>query len=377
VEGGLGTWAGGAVAKYCSNPLSTALEASSSRFFWFLAFPSLYNLPVRAAAIVNSHLSPRVVASFCDARVDVICGYALEPNDLPDVAMVFGGDGSVHRVLPSLAHTQVPLLVIPTGTANDFARCLGISKPSEALRAWHRYLDRGDNVRIIDLGIVRPMADPRPSESGHSGSKTFADSDGGVARPASPLGPVIMRHRLRYTEEGAKDERVIYFSGIAGLGLDAETNRLANRMPGWLRRHGGYVLAALRALVDYRPPVLCLHSYDLRGQETCLGGPVLLTAVGNAPEYGSGIRMLPQAQLDDGQLDLCFVPTLPKSFILFHFHRIYSGTHLLVPKVRYFRTRQVFIESDAPIPIYADGEYLCQTPAEISASPKALRVIVP
>ena len=85
------------------------------------------------------------------------------------------------------------------------------------------------------------------------------------------------------------------------------------------------------------------------------------------------MRMLPQAQLDDGQLDLCFVPAMPKGLVLRQFYRIYSGTHLLVPGVRYFRTRQVFLESDEPIPIYADGEYLCQTPAEISASPRALR----
>jgi diacylglycerol kinase family enzyme len=68
---------------------------------------------------------------------------------------------------------------------------------------------------------------------------------------------------------------------------------------------------------------------------------------------------------------------MPKSLVLLNFHRIYSGTHLRVSRVRYFRTSQVFLESDHPIPIYADGEYLCQTPAEISAAPKALRVIVP
>ncbi len=124
-------------------------------------------------------------------------------------------------------------------------------------------------------------------------------------------------------------------------------------------------------------PVLRLYSYDASGQETCLDGAVLLAAIGNAPEYGNGMKMLPHAQLDDGQLDLCFVPAMPRSFVLRYFHRIYSGTHLRVPEVRYFRTRQVFLESDEPIAIYADGEYLCQTPAEISAAPRALRVIVP
>ena len=108
--------------------------------------------------IVHAYVKPNVVEPFRDARVNVFRGNTLEPNDLPDVAMVFGGDGAMHRVLPSLAYTRTPLLVVPTGTANDFARCLGIPNPGAALRAWRRYLDCGDNVRCIDLGTVRPMA---------------------------------------------------------------------------------------------------------------------------------------------------------------------------------------------------------------------------
>lgn len=332
---------------------------------------------MRAAAILHSYLKPKVVEPFRDARVNVFRGNALEPNDLPDVAIVFGGDGAVHRVLSSLAHTKVPLLVVPTGSANDFARCIGIPNRGEALRAWRRFLDCGDNVRTIDLGIVHPIGDPAPNELEYYDHKTFAGSGGRISRPASPLGPVIMRHHLPHAEDSTTDRRVIYFTGIAGLGLDAETNRRANRMPGWLRRHGGYALAAIGALISYRPPVLRLFSYNASGHETCLDGAVLSMAVGNAPEYGSGIKMLPEAKLDDGQLDLCFVPAMSKSFVLRHFYCVYSGTHLRVPKVQYFRTRQVFMESDTAIPIYADGEYLCETPAEISVSSKALRVIVP
>ncbi len=345
--------------------------------FSFPTIVPLYNSPVRAAAIIHAYLKPQVMEPFRDARVNVFRGNALEPNDLPDVAMVFGGDGSVHRVLPSLAYTQTPMLIVPTGTANDFARCIGITSPTEALRAWRRYLDRGDNVRTIDLGTVRPMADPGPEDFEQLDTMTYADEEGRIPRPERLLGPVIMRHHLRRAEESTKHQRVIYFSGIAGLGLDADTNQRANQMPGWLRRHGGYGLAALQALIKFVPPTVRLHSYDVCGRETSLQGPVLFVAVGNSPEYGSGIRMLPQAQLDDGQLDLCFVPAMSKGFVLRHFHRIYSGTHLKVSKVRYLRTRQVFIESDAPIPIYADGEYLCHAPAEISTSPRALRVIVP
>jgi diacylglycerol kinase (ATP) len=332
---------------------------------------------VRAAAILHSYIKAHVVEPFFDARVNIFRGNALERSDLPDVAMVFGGDGSVHRVLPSLAYTRTPLLVVPSGSANDFARCIGLPNRSEALRAWRRYLDYGDNVRTIDLGTVRPMAEAEPGTQEAVVSKTFADAEGRIARPESLLGPAIMRRHMQHAEASAEQQRMIYFTGIAGLGLDAETNREANRMPGWLRRHGGYALAALRALAYYRAPVVRLHSFDASGQETRLDGPVLFAAIGNSPEYGSGIKMLPQAQLDDGQLDLCFVPAMAKGRVLRHIHKIYSGKHLLVPEVRYLRTSQVFLESDEAIPIYADGEYLCQSPAEVAVAPKALRVIVP
>ena len=106
-------------------------------------------------------------------------------------------------------------------------------------------------------------------------------------------------------------------------------------------------------------------------------GAALVAAIGNAPEYGHGMKMLPHAQLDDGRLDLCFVPAMPKAKVLRYFHRVYWGGHIRVPEVQYFRTRQVFLESDAPIGVYGDGELLCQTPVEIAAAPRALRVIVP
>jgi diacylglycerol kinase family enzyme len=330
---------------------------------------------VRAAAILHSYLKANVVEPFRDARVNVFRGNTLEPNDLPDVVMVFGGDGSVHRVLPALAHSGVPLLVVPCGSANDFAHCIGIGGREEALRAWRRYLDVGDNVKTLDMGTVRPMAVSDAEEMEGPETRTYADSEGRIARPDQQLAPKIMRQHLHHAEESAAQQRAIYFTGIAGIGLDAETNQRADRMPGWLRRRGGYMLAALRSLAGFRAPRVRLHCFGEDGRETQLHGEALFAAIGNAPVYGSGIRMLPRAEMDDGMLDLCWVPVMSKLKVLRHIHKIYSGAHLAVEGVEYLRASQVFVESDEPIAIWADGEYLCQTPAEIAVAPKALRVI--
>ena len=336
-----------------------------------------YNFPVRVAAILHPYRSNQLIEPFRDPRANVFRGNALEPNDLPDAALIFGGDGSVHRVLPALAHSATPMLVVPCGSANDFAHCLGIRDVATALRAWKKYLEGHRNVRVLDLCLVRPLAQRGPGEMEEVSTRTFADSEGRFARPDELLGPVIMRHNLRLAEENDGQKSQLYVAGIAGLGLDAETNRVADRMPGLVRRYGGYMLAALRALATYRAPQVRLICYDGDGRETVLEGPTLFAAIGSAPVYGSGIRMLPRAQMDDGELDLCWVPMLSITKILRHILKIYSGRHVEVPEVSYQRTVQVFVESVEPLALWGDGEPLCQTPAEITVVPGALRVIVP
>ena len=72
-----------------------------------------------------------------------------------DAALIFGGDGTVHRHLPQLHATRIPVLVVPCGSGNDFAKALGIRSVEIALRAWQQFCADGNNVREIDLGVVR------------------------------------------------------------------------------------------------------------------------------------------------------------------------------------------------------------------------------
>ena len=312
-------------------------------------------------------------------------GNELEANDLPQVAIVFGGDGSVHRVIQALAGSETPLLVVPVGSGNDFAAAIGIHSYAEAVSVWRNFVEGRAKVREIDLGVIRPLqTTPEDNETQKSGEwidgrLTFAGEDGSFEKSARPLGQAITRAQLHHLYESLPIEE--YFCCIAGAGLDAEANKHANRMPAFLRRNGGYVVSALRALAAHRATKITVTGCGAQQSGSVEGGSIsedaLLVAFANAPAYGNGMRMAPRALLDDGQLDICYVRDLAKWRVLRLFPTIFSGTHLRFPEVKYFSTDSVRLFAERPLEIYADGEYICKTPAEISVRPKSLRLLVP
>ena len=93
--------------------------------------------------------------------VNIFCGNELDPTDQPDAALILGGDGTVHRHLTGLAAKQVPTLVVPLGSANDFAASVGIDTFEKAVAAWRRFCAVGDNQRALDLGTIAAMAEGR------------------------------------------------------------------------------------------------------------------------------------------------------------------------------------------------------------------------
>jgi diacylglycerol kinase (ATP) len=246
------------------------------------------------------------------------------PNGTPDAALIFGGDGTVHRYLPQLHASRIPALVVPRGTGNDFAHALGIHTETIALHAWRHFCRERNNVREIDLGMIR------------------------------------------------KDDQEAPFCCVAGAGLDAEANARANRLPGWLRSSAGYLFAAVQALFTFTPVDVRLSTEDRTENRKAL-----LIAVGNAHRYGGGLKIVPRARMDDGLLDICLVGDISKLKVLFCLPVIYFGGHTRLKEVDYFQARTVRIESDPPLDVYADGELACRTPVDLRLIPKGLRVIVP
>ena len=85
----------------------------------------------------------------------------------------------------------------------------------------------------------------------------------------------------------------------------------------------------------------------------------------------------PQAKADDGQLDVCVIGGMDPFKLACMFPTVYFGRHLSVREVQYFQSERARVETAVPLDIYADGEYVCQTPVEISVQRGLLKVITP
>ena len=337
---------------------------------------------MRAVALLGLHVKERDVRRFELPGVNLFSGNELDPTDQPDAALIFGGDGTVHRHLAGLALKQIPTLVVPVGSGNDFAQSIGINKVATALEAWQRFCAGGGNVRAIDLGTIRTLnenqldanaAVPWRDES----LETMHFVPDGPRRELPQMGARIMQSQLRRATE-VQDEiaSTTVFGCIAGTGLDAAVNRLALKQSRWLRGHGGYVIALLQTLGSFQPPHIRVSVESGGVWRTAVDERGFLIAAGNGPQYGQGMRLAHRAQMDDGLLDVCFVRLLSKMRLLRLFRVVYRGRHLGMKEVEYFQAARLRIETDPVSEVFADGEYICRTPVEIGVRRKALRVIV-
>jgi len=239
---------------------------------------------------------------------------------------VAGGDGSVNEVVhgimsAGLADTrEVTLAVIPTGTGNDWARTLGITRrPADIARAI-----AGGRTMLHDVGAID----------------------------------------LRGNCQGRR-----WFINVAGAGYDAYvTQRVPRPVPGAFT----YLKIALEGLARYRAP-----HFRITADDVTLDGRMLLAFVANAQYCGNRMHVVPTARTDDGQLDVLAVRELSLLQALPKLVKLYAGRILGDPAVRHVRAKRVRIETDPPAVIQADGQIVGETPADFSLLQQALRVVVP
>jgi YegS/Rv2252/BmrU family lipid kinase len=162
------------------------------------------------------------------------------------------------------------------------------------------------------------------------------------------------------------------FLGIAGCGFDSDANRIANDAR-LVRGRLVYAYAALRALAGWRQATFTL---TLDGERSELRGYGVVAA--NNRAYGGGMFAAPDAQLDDGLLDVVTLKEVSKlRFLTRLLPKVFDGSHVELPEVDVRRAAELRIEADRPFAVYADGDPLAELPATVSLLPRALRVLVP
>jgi diacylglycerol kinase (ATP) len=318
---------------------------------------------MRAAAILGLGCSAKDLKAFqSEKNVEWRRGMP-GSGEQADVILLFGGDGTVHRHLGQLVRLGLPVLVVPAGSGNDFARALGLRRGRDSLAAWQKFCAGAAKVRAVDLGVISAIesAGWAPFDKFREGSSTIAQGR------SAPHGPR-------------------YFSCVAGVGLDGEVARRANLLPRWLRGHGGYVLSLAPTIFTFAPVAMRIQtlaevpsagdggngSWTTRSDQ-----PTLLAAFANTPWYGGGMKIAPHAKMDDGLLDVCLVGSVDRFRLLRLIPTVYSGQHLNVREVEYFHAGRVLVETEHPLDVYADGEFVCRTPIEVAVQHAALKVVTP
>ena len=114
---------------------------------------------MKTAALLRPGVSSRSIEPFRNVGCDIQIQENLEHPEHLAAALIFGGDGTIHRHLPQLHQLQIPVLMVPKGRGNDFAKALGITNERVALQAWRQFCFSGQNVKQIDLGLIRSGAE--------------------------------------------------------------------------------------------------------------------------------------------------------------------------------------------------------------------------
>ena len=210
-----------------------------------------------------------------------------------------GGDGLAHLVLQSVVPKRVPFAVIPAGTGNDFVRTL--NWPLDELEFQLNKVTTQTPVET-DLGLV----------------------DGE------------------------------WFGAVLSSGFDSVVNERANTLK-WPSGPAKYNVAIALELPLFKPT-----HFEIELDDRTLKTEAMLVAVGNGTSYGGGMRVCPDASLNDGLFDVMILKPISKIEFIKVFPKVYSGMHVHHPEVEVYRTKKIRITSDAVA--YADGERIGALP---------------
>lgn len=238
-----------------------------------------------------------------------------------DGIVVVGGDGIAHLGVNLCAGTDLPLGMIGAGTGNDLARSIG--------------MPLNDTAGSVDI-ILAHLNDPRTVDAVKAQTSTGE----------------------------------FWFFGTISAGFDALVNQRANRWR-WPKGPSRYTLAMLAELASFKP----IH-YEATIDGEHRSFQAMLCAVANSESFGGGMRVAPNAIIDDGLLELFIVHSISRPEFIKVFPKVFTGEHISHPAVEIIQAKQVKLSS-GNMPAYSDGEAVGHSPVSAQIMPGSLRVFAP
>ncbi|MEL6288839.1 MAG: lipid kinase [Pseudomonadota bacterium] len=233
-----------------------------------------------------------------------------------DCIVVAGGDGTLSRLLSELVASDVPIGIIPLGTANDLARTLGVP------------LDIDVAVRIISDGLITRI-------------------DLGTAND-------------------------ILFANAASVGLAAEVAARMSKAEKVKLGVLSYPLALLRAWKAARPLRVEIMTDEMTWREE-----VIQLAVGNGRYHGGGLMVAEEASITDGQLNVYGVVPRSRWSLATVLPALRFGRHRRNRALTTFSASQVEVRTSRSVPVNVDGEIRTTTPVTFTVRPGALPIFAP
>lgn len=261
----------------------------------------------------SSRFIPEIIFTERAGHATEIAKKAVERG--ADIVVASGGDGTVNEVACAMVNTDIPMGILPAGSGNGLARCLGIST-SYALAL--RTIIRG-NTKLMDVATVND----------------------------------------------------IIYTSIAGIGFDAHVaKRFAESS---LRGMISYLQIIFNEFSSYKP---ITYKFTIDG--VSMEKHALMIIFANSNQFGFNVRIAPQAKVDDGFLDICVFKKMPVTQLHKVGYHTIMGKPAKTGYAEYFRGKEIIIENASDSLMNIDGEpKIIDVPINISIRPLALRVIVP
>lgn len=263
--------------------------------------------------IPSSRFIPEVIFTERAGHATEIAKDAVERG--VDIVVASGGDGTVNEVACAMVNTGIPMGILPAGSGNGLARCLGISM-SYALAL--RTIIRG-KTKMMDVATVND----------------------------------------------------ILYTSIAGIGFDAHVAKKFSET--YIRGMISYMQITLNEFSSYKP-----LTYKLTIDGISMEKHALMIIFANSDQFGFNTRIAPDAKVDDGFLDICVIKKMPATQIMNIGYHMMMGTPAKSGYAEYFRGKEITIENVTDPLMNIDGEAkTVKSPVSISIKPLALSVIVP